>query len=447
MIKSGITARLILIVNIIFLSSPLWAEQITNEGQHILRHKATRIVTDTTNFNNNLSATDTDIQKALDTIDNLTITGAPTNATYLTSTSNATLTNEVDLGLLSTGLLKGTVAAGVSTLSSITDSSTNWDIAYTDRLKWDGGATGLTAATGRDSLGLRGFNSAYTSDNAVYIQVTSGNVGIGTTGPNQKLELNGGGAYTPALRFAHGTAEYFWDVGYVTSALGNYLQFYNSDGATTGTRMVIKYDGNVGIGTTGPTYLLEVNGTFQADTATLATVLGAIDAGGATSVEVPNSADLTLDTTGEIGVNSTHKGLAWYDGTQEVFQPSIHTLQGSVGTGDYDTDPDVWILDLDADTYPHGIYIKKVYVDCNEADPTTELNADLKYCDAVANGAFPGANATLIKALDTTTGNMSDAAVNTAVASAKTIYITIDADPVSDTTIFHVRVQFYIPES
>ena len=35
-------------------------------------------------------------------------------------------------------------------------SQTNWDTAYTDRLKWDGGATGLTAATGRTSLGLGG---------------------------------------------------------------------------------------------------------------------------------------------------------------------------------------------------------------------------------------------------------------------------------------------------
>lgn len=30
----------------------------------------------------------------------------------------------------------------------------NWDTAYTDRLKWDGGSTGLVAATGRSSLGL-----------------------------------------------------------------------------------------------------------------------------------------------------------------------------------------------------------------------------------------------------------------------------------------------------
>jgi len=185
--------------------------------------------------------------------------------------------------------------------------------------------------------------------------------------------------------------------------------------------------------------------TFSGTT-TLGILAGTIDAGSATSFEIPNAASLTLDAAGEIGVNSTHKGLAWYDGTQEVFSPSIHTLQGSIGTGDYDTDPDVWILDLDADTYPHGIYITKVYVDANEADPTTELTANLNYCDATT-AAFPGANATLIKAINTTTGNFSNTAVNTAVASGKSIYITIGADPTSDTTIFHVRAQFYIPES
>jgi hypothetical protein len=48
------------------------------------------------------------------------------------------------------GLLKGT--SGV--VSAITDNSANWNTAYTDRLKWDGGATDLVVATGRTSLGL-----------------------------------------------------------------------------------------------------------------------------------------------------------------------------------------------------------------------------------------------------------------------------------------------------
>ena len=45
------------------------------------------------------------------------------------------------------------VSTGSAWTTSITDNHTNWDNAYTDRLKWDGGATGLTAATGRTSLG------------------------------------------------------------------------------------------------------------------------------------------------------------------------------------------------------------------------------------------------------------------------------------------------------
>ena len=51
--------------------------------------------------------------------------------------------------LSGTGIVKSTSG----TISYITDNSTNWDTAYTDRLKWDGGSTGLVAATGRTSLG------------------------------------------------------------------------------------------------------------------------------------------------------------------------------------------------------------------------------------------------------------------------------------------------------
>jgi len=40
-----------------------------------------------------------------------------------------------------------------------TSNSTNWNMAYTDRLKWDGGSTGLTAANGRTSLGATTIGS------------------------------------------------------------------------------------------------------------------------------------------------------------------------------------------------------------------------------------------------------------------------------------------------
>jgi hypothetical protein len=45
------------------------------------------------------------------------------------------------------------LSTGTTWTTSITNNSSNWNTAYTDRLKWDGGSTDLIAATGRTSLG------------------------------------------------------------------------------------------------------------------------------------------------------------------------------------------------------------------------------------------------------------------------------------------------------
>src|SRR6266478_3118765 len=55
---------------------------------------------------------------------------APSSAHYLTNQAESGLSAEINLGALSTGLLKGTVSGSVSTISAITDNSTNWDTAY-----------------------------------------------------------------------------------------------------------------------------------------------------------------------------------------------------------------------------------------------------------------------------------------------------------------------------
>ena len=150
------------------------------------------------------------------------------------------------------------------------------------------------------------------------------------------------------------------------------------------------------------------------------------------------------DTGSGIAVNPNVPLIGIDDNNVVYFPNQIYLLQGNLGTADFDADPDVWIIDVNSETFPKGIVITDVVVDCNEADPTTELNADLKYCDNVSNGAFPGANAVTIKALDTTTGNMSDTALGTGVPAGKTLYITIDADPISDTTLFHVRIHYKV---
>ena len=60
--------------------------------------------------------------------------------------------------ITTTGILKRT---GADTWTTITDNSTNWDSAYTQRLQWDGGSTNLVAATGRTSLGATTVGSNF----------------------------------------------------------------------------------------------------------------------------------------------------------------------------------------------------------------------------------------------------------------------------------------------
>ena len=45
------------------------------------------------------------------------------------------------------------LSTGTTWTTSITNNSSNWNTAFTDRLKWDGNSTGLVASTGRTSLG------------------------------------------------------------------------------------------------------------------------------------------------------------------------------------------------------------------------------------------------------------------------------------------------------
>lgn len=184
------------------------------------------------------------------------------------------------------------------------------------------------------------------------------------------------------------------------------------------------------------------------------TITGAWDFGGATSLEMPNTAgDLTLDAAGEFGTDSTDEQFCFHDGTREVCVSSIQMWQMSFDPGNmYDSDAELWLVDLHADTYPNGIVLWRWSVRCNVADPDVEMDMDLMYCDDPGSGAFPGANPTLIDVMDTTTGNSSEStntnmAGNGVVATGKTIYLLWGADPEGTCTQLHVRLHYYIPEN
>jgi hypothetical protein len=91
-----------------------------------------------------------------------------------------------------------------------------------------------------------------------------------------------------------------------------------------------------------------------------------------------------------------------------------------------------------------GITITSYTVQCSSADPTTELNANIMYCDAQGTGAFPGANPTLLEVIDTTTGNYSSGAVTDAVATGKELYLLMDADPTDLSTMWTITLTYTV---
>jgi hypothetical protein len=95
----------------------------------------------------------------------------------------------------------------------------------------------------------------------------TGNLGIGTTGPNDILHVSKAGAAT-RLRVgnngAHDASIYFntstdWSIGTDTSN-SNALTFGNSSAIGTGTKVVIETGGDVGIGRTDPNARLDIKG-------------------------------------------------------------------------------------------------------------------------------------------------------------------------------------------
>ncbi len=121
--------------------------------------------------------------------------GTTTPATALQVIGTSTMTNANITGTATIGTLNGLIKGTSGVLSAVTDNSSNWDTAYTDRLKWDGGVTDLVAATGRASLGLGTLATAnsvaYASTTGVQATMSAG-TGINLVG----AQINNSGVLT-----------------------------------------------------------------------------------------------------------------------------------------------------------------------------------------------------------------------------------------------------------
>ena len=114
---------------------------------------------------------------------------------------------------------------------------------------------GSTSTGGNFSLssGIRGFNFANSNGDLVRID-SAGNVGIGTTSPSYKLEVSGDAALSIG-------ADRYLRIGSSTNYWWD-LQSVSNDftlkEAGSNTRLIVKAGGNVGIGTTSPQSRLHI---------------------------------------------------------------------------------------------------------------------------------------------------------------------------------------------
>ncbi|MCR4316323.1 MAG: hypothetical protein NUW37_08245, partial [Planctomycetes bacterium] len=227
----------------------------------------------------------------------------------------ANVIGNVGIGTLtpnSTLHVSGSGSDTVLTLAS--DISANAKISWGDNssIYWTSGFNASDGSFSIDNVGL--------SSTPLYLDISSGNVGIGTTTPSSALDIAGDINFTGTL----------YQNGSPFSAGGGSLW--------TDAGSVIYYDGNVGIGTASPASSLDVVGDINF-TGTLLQNGSPFSAGGG-SVWTDNLGDISYSGGAvSIGVADTTFGLTLGNST------NFGMLHGSVAPFSIYQQGTAWVID------------------------------------------------------------------------------------------------------
>jgi hypothetical protein len=148
-----------------------------------------------------------------------------------------------------------------------------------------GNRGGLYITNASDTGNIQfGIGGAHANSPKMYIS-SSGNIGIGTTSPTVKLDIDGDVTTTGILRLSKGASDTIQQGSslYLVGGTGSsYTQLqqgvgrftiWGFNGSSWGEKLTVRHsDGNVGIGETNPGYKLDVNGSIRSSTLDLGQV-------------------------------------------------------------------------------------------------------------------------------------------------------------------------------
>jgi len=331
---------------------------------------------------------------ALDAATFRTAIGAGTSSTTGTVTSvSATVPTGLSIAgspVTTTGTLAITYAAGYAIPT--TASQTTWDTAYTDRLKWDGGATGLVAATGRTSLGL----GTIATQSAASVAITGGSI----SGITDLAIADGGtGASTASTAF---------NALAPTTTKGDLIV---RDG-TTNTRVPVGTDTYVLVAdstqTTGVKWAANSAGgsvSIADEGTTLTSAVSSINftGTGVTATNVGSAVTVAITSGGGSGdvvgpASATDNALARFDGTTgKLIQNSVATLTDTGGLNTANVTTDFTQFNTTATVTPA---VGRMYWDSGNGSPAVGLkngNVELKIGEQEYAFCFNDAGVALTK--------------------------------------------------